>query len=86
MTAERQKEVTKMKEYSVRYLSMKTLTSVCENGKTVKYTYEEAVEKAKALNARADVSYCKIYKGHTLIETVEKTVEETDDKRGNNNE
>lgn len=81
MTAERQKdEVRTMKEYSVRYLSMKTLTSVCANGKTVKYTYEEAVEKAKELNARADVSYCKIYKGRTLIETVEKTVEETDDK------
>ena len=59
-----------MKEYSVRYLSMKTLTSVCANGKTVKYTYEEAVEKAKKLNARTDVSYCKIYKGRSLIETI----------------
>lgn len=61
-----------MKEYSVRYFIMKTLVSVCADGKTVKYTYEEAVKKAKELNARTDVNYCKIYKGRTLIETIYK--------------
>jgi hypothetical protein len=32
----------------------------------------EAIKKAKELNARTDVSYCKIYKGRTLIETIYK--------------
>lgn len=61
-----------VKEYSVRYFSRKVLVSVCKDGKTVKYTYEEAIKKAKELNTRTDVDYCKIYKGRTLIETIYK--------------
>lgn len=61
-----------MKEYSIRYSSSGILGSVVADGKTVKYTYEEAIKKAKELNARPNVKYCKIYKGRTLIETIYK--------------
>lgn len=58
------------KEYSVRYSAYGTLTAICRNGKTMKYTYEEAVEKVKEYNEKPEVKCCKIYKGRTLIETI----------------
>ena len=61
-----------MTEYSVRYMSSGVLCSVVSGGKTVKYTYEDAIKKAQGLNSRPDVQYCKIYKGRTLIETIKK--------------
>lgn len=59
-----------MKDYTVRYCYSGTLISICRNGKTVKYTYDEAVEKAKEVNKRPFVKYCKIYKGRKLIEMI----------------
>lgn len=60
------------KEYSVRYSAYGCLIAICAYGKTIKYTYEEAVEKAKECNKNPNIKYCKIYKGRTLIETVTK--------------
>lgn len=60
------------REYSVRYSAYGCLISICHSGKTVKYTYDEAIEKAKEYNNKPEVKCCKIYKGRTLIETITK--------------
>lgn len=66
-----------MKEYSVRvkYTDASGLITRYNDQQTkpLKFTLDDARDYAKDLiNRRDDVDYCKIYKGRTFIEKIEK--------------